>query len=503
LDLRIVVTLPDASPHGQPPWWSTKFSTGSPLWCTWHHFRLQPLWKTCIRGSTAAFAWVLVQDCVKTATDMPANGKTVEKTTVTRVIPTDFNSEDRKLPDFWSYIESLTAADWERHLLYLYRRVSDTGPMVPLEKSSGFITMSNNVQVAVGNKEEFEFAIQQKYGGGTYRLLLKKGAERVGDHRISIDGPPKAVQPGILVDNAPNVNPVAHSSNDVATTAMNLVANKEAEAVNVAINALRGASEVVQRFSSGNGGGDDVTREFMRVMIARAMNPPDPMDSIAKMLGIFQTLMGALNPGAAQNPVIQRIMDSALDRLMNPVSSGGSTSTTTALVQTLPAIASHVKEALTEWRVGMEVQRDVIMRSQPQQLPAGSPPGAPSPTVLQPPAPAAAKAPEGQQAMTVGPPLEFIETKIVEILGETLGEPNGADIAGEEVFMFLDRMDPRITAHLIGLGEAGLFELFQTRPILKRATTNPPRLQEFIRAFLKYSKPEPSAPNGTATVKPN
>ena len=168
---------------------------------------------------------------------MPANGKTVEKTTVTRVIPTDFNSEDRKLPDFWSYIESLTAADWERHLLYLYRRVSDTGPMVPLEKSSGFITMSNNVQVAVGNKEEFEFAIQQKYGGGTYRLLLKKGAERVGDHRISIDGPPKAVQPGILVDNAPNVNPVAHSSNDVATTAMNLVANKEAEAVNVAINA--------------------------------------------------------------------------------------------------------------------------------------------------------------------------------------------------------------------------------------------------------------------------
>ena len=438
---------------------------------------------------------------MKTATDNPANGRTVEKTTVTRVIPTDFSSEDRKLPDFWSYIEGLSAADWERHLLYVYRRVSDAGQMVPLEKSSGYIVMGNNVQVPVGNREEFEFALQQKYGGGTYRLILKKGSERVGDHRISIDGPPKAVQPGILVDNAPNVNPVTDSA-DVAKTAMNIVASHEAEAINVGLGMMRTAADVQRQMAQqSQNGGDDITREFMRVMIARAMNPPDPMDSIAKMLGIFQTLMSAMNPGAAQNPVVQRIMDSALDRLMNPVSSNGSTSTTTALVQTLPAIASHVKEALTEWRTGMEVQRDVIMRRQTPQLSAPAAPGQPSPTVLQPPGPAAVKAPEGQ--VMPGPPLEFIETKIVEILTETLGEPNGPDIAGEEVFMFLDRLEPKLVAHLAGMGEAGLFQLFQTRPILKQAATNPPRLQEFIRAFLKYSKPEPPAGNGAVTVKPN
>lgn len=426
----------------------------------------------------------------------------MEKTTVTRVIPTDFSSDEKKLPEFWSYIESLQPADWERHLLYVYRRLSDTGPMVPLEKSSGYIAMANNVQVPVGNKEEFEFALQQKYGGGTYRLLLKKGAERVGDHRIVIEGPPKAVVPGILVDNAPNVNPATDTTSDVAKTAMNLVGNRDAEAVNVAINALRGASEVVQRFS-GPQNGNGVNDVLMQAMVQRLLNPPDPIESFLKLAALAKEF-GIFGGGGAVPPAVNKIIDAALERFGNPVPSGSATSTTTALVQTLPAIASHVKEALTEWRVGMEVQRDTILRTQPQaQLPPGAP-AQPSPTVIQPPRPGPAPGapPEGQQM--AGPPLDFIEMKIVEILRETMGEPNGADIAGEEVFIFVDRMDPRLTAHLAGMGEAGLFQLFQERPILKTVATNTPRLQEFIKAFLKYAKPTEAPGNGAAVpAKPN
>lgn len=429
----------------------------------------------------------------------------MEKTTVTRVIPTDFSSEEKKLPEFWSYIESLQPADWERHLLYVYRRVSDTGPMVPLEKSSGYIALPGNVSVSVSNKEEFEFAIQQKYGGGTYRLLLKKGAERVGDHRIVIEGPPKAVVPGILVDNAPNVNPSTDTASDVAKTAMNLVGNRDAEAVNVAINALRGASEVVQRFSGPQNGGG-MNDLVMQAIIQRALNPPDPIESFLKFATLLKEfgIFGGGAGGGPVHPAVAKIIDTALERFGNPVPAGSGMSTTTALVSSLPAIASHVKEALTEWRVGMEVQRDVILRSQPQaQLPPGAPPP-PSPTVIQPPrpAPAPGAVPEGQQM--AGPPLDFIEMKIVEILRETMGEPNGADVAGEEVFLFVDRLDPRLTAHLVGLGEPGLFQLFQERPILKTAAQNPPRLQEFIRAFLKYAKPpEAAGANGAAAVKPN
>ena len=47
---------------------------------------------------------------------------------------------------------------------------------------------------------------------------------------------------------------------------------------------------------------------------------------------------------------------------------------------------------------------------------------------------------------------------------------------------------------LSSLGEAGLVNLFQTRPILHPMTGNMPRLIEFIRAFLKFSAGEQAPP---------
>jgi len=50
-------------------------------------------------------------------------------------------------------------------------------------------------------------------------------------------------------------------------------------------------------------------------------------------------------------------------------------------------------------------------------------------------------------------------------------------------------------------GAAGLLQLFQTRPTLKPATVNIPRLQEFIAAFLKFDRE--NTEGATEDVKPN
>jgi hypothetical protein len=100
-----------------------------------------------------------------------------------------------------------------------------------------------------------------------------------------------------------------------------------------------------------------------------------------------------------------------------------------------------------------------------------------------------------------GPSVDFIESKIIEIMRE----PCSAEEAADRTMEFLDRLDEKLPAQLASLGETGLMQLFQTRPILQQAVQNLPRLQEFIKAFLKYAAENASgsAHPTPASVKPN
>ena len=94
------------------------------------------------------------------------------------------------------------------------------------------------------------------------------------------------------------------------------------------------------------------------------------------------------------------------------------------------------------------------------------------------------------------PSLEFIESRIVAIFQES----TPAEEAANRVLEFLDTIDPNVVEQLKSLGEAGVLNLFQSRPVLRPALANLPRLQEFIRAFLKEaSENDPPAPG----TKPN
>ena len=453
-----------------------------------------------------------VQNSVSTATDIPEIGKTVKKTTVTTVIPSDSLSQPQKM-EFWDYARSLPA-EWgnppDRHLLYVYRILAETGPMAPLEKCTRML-LPDNTQVDVRNREEFEFGLFQKYGGGTYRLILKKGAEWIAQDRVRFDGPPKNTQPGILADASAQANPsqTGDAKSDVAISAMNLVGNRDAEAVNVAISALRGASDVVQRFSQpGNGNGGSMNEMLMQAMIQRLLAPqPDPIEALGKVIAVFQSLNGVLNPAASQNPTLAKILDTAVERMMNPLPSGPATSTGAELVRQLPQIGGYVAEAIREWRVGTEAQLQTahIMASQRPALPPGN--GQPAPgqpgrpitqaTQISAPAAAPSSAPAPGALPMGAPSLEFIESKIVEILQRDIPTAEAAD----EVLSFLDLMAPSMVEQLAQLNETQLMQVFQSRPTL-RQYHDLARLQEFVRAFLKYAKPEP-APSVDTASKPN
>jgi hypothetical protein len=428
------------------------------------------------------------------------SGKVVETVTRKRVVPASEisdQSRDAGRPDFWEYLEKLTPADWEKHCLYLYRRDAESGPTPQLEKSFGTITVDGAL-VPLTGREETEYAIVQKYGGGTYRLILKRGHERVCEGRVFGEGPRKNPPPSAssvygngsgTVGDGLTVTAEGDPMANVANHAITTIAGQERLAVDVGVRAMTSAADVIQRLSHRPPASetDDLLKLALAKMLERAMQPPpppppppDPLDMLTKFLALANQLNGggaAAAAAAGGSPLVQKILDAALERILNPEPAGPASENAGAeLVRQLPMVANFVARSFSDWRGGMEAQRDtaVLMRG-----------GVPAPPNKLPPSPppAAAPAATSTEGQIVAPSLEFIEGKIVELLRE----PGSADEAADRTVVMLDTLHPPMVEQLKSLGESGLMNLFQTRPMLRPALQNLARLQEFIRAFLKYA----------------
>jgi hypothetical protein len=434
---------------------------------------------------------------VKTQADSSQPGQVVETVTRKRIVAADPTGKERTTPDFWTYLESLKPPDWERHMLYIYRKDAETGPSIQLEKCVGQIVMNDGSRLALTDREETEHAIVQKYGGGTYRLILKRGSERITETRVYGEGPRKQPTPSSEYG-GPQVTTMSEASAtaDVAKSAISTMAGQERMAVDVGVNALRSAAEVIQRFSQAPAASenDQMFKALMLRMMERMLAPPpDPIEMLTKLFAL-QASMGSNggSAGGSPNAMVNKILETGLERVLNPSPAGPVSSASAELVRQLPQVAGYVTQAISEWRVGVEAQRETaaIMAGATKSPGAPAQPR-PSPTILPPPG---APAPQPSPEAAVGTPsLEFIESRIVGILRE----PVAADEAAERTLEFLDTVDSTLVDRLKQLGEKGLMTLFQTRPVLRPAATNVPRLQEFITAFLKFAnegeEPKPPA----------
>ncbi len=440
------------------------------------------------------------------------------ETTVTTTTKQTIPAQNSQIVDFWPYVEALKPEDWIKHIVYIYRtdpRVSTYGDgSSAIEKITGYLELGPGRQLPFNSREEVELGIREKHGGKAFRLILKRGSERIAESRCSNDLPPRF--PHTVPGGAGNGQPPtasgyssdASATADVAKVAMSTMAGQERATTETAVRALDAASQVVMRMAQGTtppppSAMDQAMQSMMVELMRRSLNPPapppapDPIEQMTKLAGLLNQFNGGgggagLGPLA---PIVTKFLETASDRVFNPAAASPTSSAAAELVRQLPGVAGYVTQAIREWRAGVEAQRDTAAmmtgRSRPP-APAAPPAAAPQPN-MQPPPTQLPTPPGGEIVM---PSLEFIEVKIIEIIEE--GNP--AEDTADDILSFIERMDSALPAQLHSLGEAELLKLFQARPILQPALKNMPRLVEVIRAILRLTEPKPPAA-GPGTIE--
>jgi len=213
------------------------------------------------------------------------------------------------------------------------------------------------------------------------------------------------------------------------------------------------------------------------------------------MLTARKTVTGTGASATSENPIVNKILDAGLERVLNPPPATSNNPTMgTELVRHLPNVVREIGDVMREWRMGMEAQRDGTALARGMQPPPGAPPRLPVATNTAPAPPANAQ--PGEDAMV--PPLEWVETKIVEILRK----PISADEAADEAVAFLMVAHPTLGEQLAAATKEQLLTVFASRPILKQIPSGP-RLVEFIDSFLKYAAGDEPPATSSGVVKPN
>jgi hypothetical protein len=470
--------------------------------------------------------------------DIPAPGEVQETVTRRRIIA---EQKAAPPPNFWEYVSKLRPEDWTTlggtvlHAVYIYR--DQPPPTLSLGKFTSAVFPETGTPWA--DQEETEMAFMHRYGGGRYRFILKRGNERVCIHNFEMPGaykdliqrvpePPNRIHPGppagptyapaplapgygTAYSGFGSANAYANSYDPtarVAETAINTLAGQDKQAIEIASSALASAANVIKNFNSGNGSGvDEMQRAFMSACIAQMTAPkPDPIEHFARMMGVMREISGGAN-GVAGG-IVDKVLTMIVDRGLNPPpsASGPAVSMGAELVRILPSVAQYITEGMQNYARIMEAQRDAIAIQRGSQQPAQFIPAQHTPPPPRPATSVQAALPASTVANsttsdarqngngTMMDIMTLIESKIVEILQE----PQSAEWAAEETLSFLDRMDKSIVPQLASGGESGLMALFQSRATLKPALANLPRLQEYIRAFLRYARETPET-----AAKPN
>jgi hypothetical protein len=427
--------------------------------------------------------------------------ETVSRKRIVTQAEIEKEQKGRTTPDFWEFIEEMTDEMWAGDfMLYIYRedpKPSNYGGSNCLEKCPGFMIMPNGVRLKMDSREDIELAIKEKWGGKAFRLILKKGRERLTEGKCMNDAPPKYPDTAAAqYQQNPLPNAATGTSDNVATRAMDLVANQNPQLINIAIDAVSRAAEIVSKHSqqptappaATTSLDQELEREFKRAMIARmTAAPADPLETY---LRIRDVLGAGNNPNGGFGGVkdFLELLNSL--KTSGLVSLGAPAVGRTTLLDIGREFIPVLGTVMHEYRLSREADARIteIQRS-------AMPPHQPAPTVAQPNPPAVLPTP--QPAPQAAPPpaaptltFQQIENHIAKIV-TNMEFPT--DEAVDKVLEFLYDTDPRIVGALLNPpsldprlkpGKDGLMQLFTFEPELKGCLSNVPRLSEFLDKFI-------------------
>lgn len=442
--------------------------------------------------------------------EVAQSGQVLEKTTRTRVIT---EPQSPQAPEFWQYIEQQNLPDAD-HILYLYLNRDNRN--IPYGVYTSHFATRDGRLISIADREAFEQAIQHKFGGGVWRLILKCGRQRKCEAKLYTgDGPtlPPPLEGG---DTQPMSGMQPHSpfghlptngsdgTAAIASKAIDTIAGQEHQAVNLGLGMMTTAADVMKRFAEREtnptpaaGPVADLQAALLQATVARLTQ--DPMQQFMQMLAVFREANGNAGGGA---PDMNRQMEQFRSVLAfaRELAGGGNGSAApsagAAIVNTLAGIVPQaidgIRATAEAWSQGKQAERDTVLLMQQPGRPGGPAAGPiplthspfnPPPRPVLPATPAPAPAANGANVNVT----QLLETKIMELFNAPIPPEEAASRALE----FLHTMSgPNPSVSYVTLfasgGEDALVNLFNRQPILNPATKDMKRLLEFIRAFLRF-----------------
>lgn len=406
----------------------------------------------------------------------PAPGTAIKETKFTEVVPSGktSNGDEPRSYDALEYMDTMKPEDWANVTAYIYRVEPPVwrgaGEKTQVAQLTSFFDLSD---------------IQGRWGGGVYRILLRKTntKERLADSKHGVAGTPRDLtretqefspgspggvppsEQGGVVSQAMNIvsDPTARAAQtqmltSAAASAIDLVKSNAAQQLTV-----KDILELAEKMNSRGAEKPFLETEVGKIvvaaasalvtaLVARVVAPPtDPLDQLTKMATVMQNL------------------------------GGGSSSSDwkAALVNAAPQLANAVKETVHELRLGTEAQMQV---NASRTLNAAPPP---PPVQPNPAAPNVVEMPAPQAQQTGAQPMEPFEMKLVELL-------NDPKMTGDKAGEILDAQWPRIVDEVCRYSVDQITVAFGTRPLLQPHKDNP-RLRQFLTEFLQWAN-ETDAP---------
>ena len=440
----------------------------------------------------------------------PAAGETVKETKYTEVIPASEPGERIRLPELWDFVETLS-------------------PTTDLSNPDYQFTIYRGMKSQKSDEKEWlgkfhermtREKIQSMFGGGVFNVWLKlrvgKGnaLELKYNEDLKIGGEPRAAAAaGGGASSASIANdPLSRlidlmdrrlaqmeakletaTGSGAAVDAVRQAMTLNGQVFSAAMPAVTGAlQKITEPHNAAPNPMDDLNRQFMTAMIAKMLNPSDPIEQFSKMLMAMKGVPGLMGVG------------------------GDKTGIALELVRQVPQVAMSLVQGVEHWRFAEEARarHAAILRGGAPAIPANPIPQAPAapPNVI--PMPAAAHEAASEMApqqpaidamaelqrQPIPPmPIEQIEMKLCEIIADM---NLTTEQAATEACALIERFLPGMTEQMASRGEEYILDFFRTqRPILRQVAEHP-RLLEFVRKFIETVNAAPvvQLPNPAAPV---
>lgn len=399
------------------------------------------------------------------------------------------NEDPDKLPSLWEFVDSLTDGDW-----------ASGGYRFIIERGRPEVKAEERVYIGDFFEKLTPQEIARRWGGGDYTIWFKippKGQQLKYKKLLRVDGPPQ------------NSNGAAGSSSYGRDAQSN---DPLLRLVDVLDRRL--AQMETKLDASGIGAANEAAKQ------ALLLNSQVFGAALPAVSGALSQISGGGN-GNNQNPLIDKLLTAAIERLFSPPPSNALTDkllsaaiermlappppaqATSAAAQlaieairVLPAAISEGVKGIEHWHLGEEARarQAAIMRgANPIDVtprvatPATAAAPAPPPPVNASASSTPAAQPATQGAATVEVNIETIEAGLVRIL---TNQSYSIEEAAHRAAALMEDLVPGMPDKVASAGEAQILYLFQTRPILQAVPQNP-RLTEFIKKFIEVVKTAP------------